>query len=298
MGDTSTANLGDTIPTIINEAQFTRQFKGIMRGLSWNVRKGKGSTVNIPYFNTAVSHQLTEGIDMTTAETMQDTNVQVTPYEAGLKIVLTKTVVEDDNEDLTRAAGRLLGDGYELKVDQDLLARLDNGTNSMGAAGSTLTMGYVAAARALLAGNAVSNGGPAPSPYVAVHHPFVTLDLVDVLTPLVPTAGTTQSAMGAMADDVLRNYAIGRLFGMPLIEDGNLAIDSADDVKGGVFASGPSGAILYCPAREPNIEMDGGGNGYDASLRGWELVYVGRYGVGNYLNGWCVELYNDATTPA
>jgi hypothetical protein len=294
MGDTTTAQLGDTIPTIINEAQFTRQHKNVMRGLSWNVRKGKGSTVNIPYFNTAVSHQLSEGIDMTTAETMLDTNVQVTPYEAGLKIVLTKTVVEDDNEDLIRAAGRLLGDGYELKVDQDLLARLDNATNSMGAAGSTMTMGYLAAGRALLAGNAISAGGPAPQPYTAVHHPFVTLDIVDILTPLLPgSAATTQAYSGSVADEVIRNYAVGRLFGIPWVEDGNFTIDSGDDVKGGVFASGPNGAILYCPAREPTIE-----NTYDASLRGWELVYVGRYGVGNYLNAWTVELYNDASTPA
>ena len=294
MGDTSTAQLGDTIPTIINEAQFTRQFKGVMRGLSWNVRKGKGSTVNIPYFNTAVSHQLSEGIDMTTAETMQDTSVQVTPYEAGLKIVLTKTVVEDDNEDLIRAAGRLLGDGYELKVDQDLLARLANGTNTVGAAGSTLTMGYVAAGRALLAGNAVSAGGPAPMPYAFVTHPFTMLDIVDILTPLVPgSAATTQAYGGALSGEVIQNYAVGRLFGMPAIEDGNLSIDSADDVKGGVFATGPNGAILYCPAREPGIEST-----YDASLRGWELVYVGRYGVGNYLAGWCVTAYNDAATPA
>ena len=300
---TQTTDLADTIPTIIEEAQFTRQFKGVMRGLSWNVRKGKGSTVNIPYFNTATSHQLTEGIDMTTSEKMEDTNVQVTPYEAGLKIILTKNVVEDDNEDLIRAAGRLLGDGYELKVDQDLLARLDNATVSLGGAATTLTMGQVAAARSLLSGNAVSSGGPAPMPYVAVHHPFATLDLVDILTPIIPTRESASSGYqapggAAMMNDVLANYAIGRLFGMNWVEDGNLSIDSSDDAKGGVFAAGMNGGILYCPAREPTIEMDGGGNGYDASLRGWELVYVGRYGVGNYLNGWTVELYNDCLTPA
>jgi hypothetical protein len=297
MGDTTTAQLTDTIPTIIESAQFTRMHKNVMRGLSWNVRKGKGSTVNIPYFNTAVSHQLSEGIDMVNAETMLDTNVQVTPYEAGLKIVLTKNVVEDDNEDLIRAAGRLMGDSYELKVDQDLLGRLANGTNTVGGASTTLTMGQIAAGRALLAGNPVSAGGPAPLPYTFVHHPFVTLDIVDILTPLLPAAGTTQSAAGAMADAVLREYAVGRLFGMPVVEDGNVPLTGTSDYKGGIFATGPNGAILYCPAREPTIERDGG-DGYDASLRGWELVYVGRYGVGNYLAGWCVTSYNDGTTPA
>jgi hypothetical protein len=298
MPQTTTAELTDTIPTIIEEAQFTRQFKGVMRGLSWNIRKGKGSTVNVPYFGTVTSNQLTEGVDMTSSETMQDTNVQVTPYEAGLKIILTKNVVEDDNEDLIRAAGRLLGDGYETKVDQDLLARLDNGTNSLGGAGTTMTMGQLAAARALLQGNAVSSGGPAPTPYVIVSHPFVELDIVDTLTPIpLTSAGTsgwaTNAMSGPMTENILANYSVGRIFGMPFITDGNLSIDTSDDVKGGCFASGSNGAIIYVPAREPGVETE-----YDASLRGWELVYVGRYGVGNYLNGWTVELYHDASTPS
>ena len=291
---TKTDELGDTIPTILEEAQYRRQFKAVMRGLSWNIRKGKGSTVNVPYFGEVVSRQLTEGVDMITDEKMTDTNVQVTPYEAGLKIILTDDVIEDNNEDLIRAAGTLLGDGYEKKVDTDLLERLDNGTNSLGGAGTTQTMGHIAAARALLGGNATSAGGPAPTPYVVVTHPFVELDVVDVLTPLAPVAGTAvASPGGALMDDILSNYAVGKLFGMPYITDGNLAIDSSDDVKGGAFATGQRGAIIYVSAREPQVRPT-----RDESLRGWELVYVGRYGVGNYLNGWTVELYNDASTPS
>ena len=114
---TTTGELGDTIPTIIEEAQFTQQFKAIMRPLSWNIPKGKGSTVNVPYFGEATSRQLAEGVDMVNDEKMVDTNVQITPYEAGLKIILTDVVIEDDNEALIRAAGVVLGDAYEKKRD-------------------------------------------------------------------------------------------------------------------------------------------------------------------------------------
>jgi hypothetical protein len=289
---TKLTELADTIPTIIEEAQFTQQFKAIMRGLCWNIKKGKGSTVNIPYFGVVAANVQSDGVDMTQAETMSDTNVQITPYEVGLKIILTDNVIEDDNEDLIRAAGRLLGDGFELKRDQDLLARFDNATTSLAGANTTLTMGHVAAARALLAGNAVTAGGPAPSPYVTVIHPFQELDIVDVITPVIPAAGSAMYSTG-FSDEVLRNYSIGRLFGMPVVIDGNLAIDSDADVKAGCFASGNGGGIIYVSAREPSVETE-----RDASLRGYELNYVGRYGVGNYLNGWSVELYTDATTPA
>jgi hypothetical protein len=245
------------------------------------------------YFGEVTANVLTDGVDMTASETMTDTNVQITPYEAGLKIILTDNVIEDDNEALIRAAGRLLGDGFEKKRDQDLLARLDNATNSLAGASTTLTMGHFAAARALLAGNATTAGGPAPTPYVGVIHPFREPDIVDVLTPTVPGGTTPATTPGSVTDDVLRNYSVGKLFGMQIVMDGNLAIDSSSDCKGGVFSMGAGGGIIYVSAREPSVETE-----RDASLRGYELNYVGRYGVGNYLNGWTVELYTNASTPA
>ena len=36
----------------------------------------------------------------------------------------------------------------------------------------------------------------------------------------------------------------------------------------------------------------------DESLRATELNIVGEYAVGEYLAGWIVELYNDASDPA
>src|SRR3990167_4208045 len=130
MSITKVEDLGDTIPTIIEEAQFIRQFKAVMRGLAWTIRKGKGSTVNIPYFSELTANQLQEGIDMTGSETLQDTNVQITPTEKGLKTILTDSVIEDDNEALKRAAGALMGDAYEKKLAQDLFARLRSSLSS------------------------------------------------------------------------------------------------------------------------------------------------------------------------
>lgn len=293
MAITTLAELGDTIPTIIEEAMFTAQFKAIMRSLCWNIRKGKGTNVNVPYFGEVIASQLTEAIDMTASQTMGDTNVQIVPYEVGLKIILTDNVIEDDNEDLKRAAGVLLGDGFEKKRDQDLLGQLDDATTSLAGSANALTMGHFAAARATLLGNPTSAGGPAPAPFAGVIHPYHELDIVDILTPLAPSVSSVVGGVsGAMADAVLRDYSIGRLFGIPIISDGNMAL-TASAAKGGVFSSGKRGGLIYVSAREPSVEPE-----RDASLRGWELNYVGRYGVGEYLPGWIVELFADATAPA
>ena len=304
MAITTDSVMADTVPTVLESARFTSEFIAEMSKLVWNIRKElhDGKNVNVPYFGTITARNLTEGVDNTASETMSDTLVTITPGEVGCKIILTDKLVRDNNEDIKAAAGRLLGNAMEVKRDQDLLAQLDDATNSLGA-GSTATLGQIAAARAQLKGNPVSSGGPAPGQLAIIHHPYVTLDVVDVLTPLLPfgvitTAGTALAAMqapgGALMEEVVRQYAVGRLFGMPWIEDGNIDITTiADSAKGGVFATGEGGSIILATAAEWEIEPE-----RDASLRATELNVVGEYGVGEYLAGWIVELNHDATLPA
>ena len=287
MAITTDTVLADTVPTVLEKARLTQQFKAIMASLCWNIRKElhDGKDVNVPYFGTVTASELTEGMDMTSSETMEDTLVTITPGEVGCKIILTDKLVRDNNEDVKAAAGRILGDAMEYKRDCDLIGQLDDATNTLGAAGSA-TMGQIAAARAILGGNAVSAGGPAPTPYAVVMHPYVTLDLVDVVTPTTPATETGTLGLG---DEILRNYTIGKLFGMPIIEDGNIPTGTC---KGGCFSTGEGGAIILATADEWSVEAE-----RDASLRATELNIVGEYGVGEYLAGWIVELYHDAGTP-
>ncbi len=295
MAITTDSVMADTVPTVLESARFTEQFIAEMSGLVWRITKElhDGKTINVPYFGTITARGLTEGIDMVASETMSDALVTITPAEVGCKLILTDKLVRDDQEDIKAAAGRILGNAMEVKRDQDLLGQLDDGTNSLGS-GATLTLGQIAAGRAMLKGNPVSSGGPSPGQLCVVHHPYTLLDLVDVFTPLVPAAGTTQSAAGALADEVVRNYSIGRLFGMPIIEDGNIdTTTTANSAKGGVFSMGTGGSIILGTANEWSVEAE-----RDASLRATELNVVGEYGVGEYLAGWIVELAHDATLPS
>ena len=295
MAVTTDAVLADTVPTVLESARFTSEFIAEMSKLVWNIRKElhDGKNVNIPFWGTVTARALTEGVDNTTSETMEDTLVTVTPSEVGVKIILTDKLVRDNNEDVKAAAGRLLGNAMEVKRDIDLLGQFASAATSLGS-GGTATMGQLAAARAILKGNPVSKGGPAPGGLVMVHHPYVTLDLIDVLTPLVPVAGTTSVSMAPMADDVIRNYAVGRLFGMPWIEDGNIDIAAtANSARGGVFNTGEGSAIILATALTWEVEPE-----RDASLRATELNVVGEYGVGFYDSDWAVGLIHDATLPA
>lgn len=292
MAVTTTTVLSDTIPTIIEEARYTMQHNAVIANLVWKSPKkdGEGSTKNFPYWGTVSAYDLTENVDMSNPQSMADTTVTITPSEVGAQIVLTDKLVRDNQEDVKRAAGRILGDAMAVKQDSDLAEHFSNGGTDLGSDG-TMTMGQVAAAVAILAGNPTSQRGPAPRPYVMVHHPYCLLDLVDVLTPLIPGTAGNPVPMSGIADEVVRNYNIGRLFGVDIYEDGNLST-SGDACDGAVFASGEGGSIILCEAKQWDVEPE-----RDASLRATELNIVGEYGSDGYNDNWIVEMSHDATAP-
>jgi len=264
-----------------------------MSSLVWRIAKKlhDGKNTNIPVWGNISAHLLNEAVDMVASETMDDTLVTITPQEVGCKLIITDKVQRDNNEDVKSAAGRLLGNAMEVKRDQDLLGLFSSASTTLGAGGAA-TLGQVAAARAILKGNPVSSGGPAPGGLAYVIHPYVELDLADVFTPVIPAAGTTTAMGSSLTDDVLKNYMVGRIMGMPLIEDGNIAA-AAGTCHGGIFATGEGGGIILATANEWSVEPE-----RDASLRATELNIVGEYGVGVYNSVWIVDMNHDATLPA
>jgi hypothetical protein len=296
MAYTSTSQLSDTISTVISEARFTEQIKEVISGVCWKITKPEhdGSTVNLPYWGTVSANNLNEGIDMVNPQAMEDTNVQFTPGEVGAQILITDKVARDNNEDVLRAAGRILGEAMIAKREQDLAGQFTDATTDLGGAGTSSTLGQLAAARATLAGNALSAGGPAPMPYGVIHHPYVLLDLVDVFTPTSAGGTTPLPAVGSgIAEDTLANYTIGRVFGMPVLESANISIDGSDDAIGVAMSMGTGGGLVLATAKDWQISPE-----RDESLRATELNVVGEYAVGEYLPGWMVSLTNDAAAPA
>ena len=295
MAITNTSVLSDTIQTVISEARYTEQIKEVISGVCWRITKPlhDGSTVNLPYWGTVTANNLSEGIDMVNPQAMEDTNVQFTPGEVGAQIVLTDKVARDNNEDVLRAAGRILGEAMVAKREQDLAGQFTDATTDLGGSTTVATLGIIAAARATLAGNSLANGGPAPMPYGVIHHPYVLLDLVDVLTPTLPGSNSHIAVGSGIAEDTLVNYTIGRVFGMPVLESANISIDSTPDAIGVVLSMGTGGGLVLATANEWGISPE-----RDESLRATELNVVGEYAVGEYLPGWMVSLTNDATAPA
>ena len=282
MAVTTSSSIGHVVDTVIAEARRTQMHRTVMEPLvrTYRVSKGAGDRLEIPKFGTVTAGALVEGTDMTNPQTLTTTKLTITPGEVGAQIVVTDRALRTAREDMSRAAGRVLGDAIAKKLDKDLLGLLDGFSTSLGAAGTNITMGHLRAAVSRLHGAAQ----PAPKPHFAVLHPYQAHDLAADISP----TGTYPVPSG-ISQTVLENHWVTRAFGVDVFQAGNLTVDANDDAKGGLFSKE---AIVLVVFKDWAVERE-----RDASLRAWELNVVADYGFGEYEDSWGVELLFDAATP-
>ena len=279
---TTSTQVDDVIKTVLAEARYTEQHRNVMSNLvrKYTIGKGEGDSVDIPKFGTVTAQDLIEGVDMANPQELTTSKVTITPGEVGAQIILTDKAINAANADILRAAGRVLGDAMAKKQDQDLLGLLDGFTQSLPGAGTAPTLAHLRAAKSRLHGAAE----PAPMKHFAVVHPYQWDAIAGNLAP----TGTYPIPQG-ISDSVIRDYWAGRVFGMDVFIDGNIAVDASGDAKGGVFSKE---ALVLVTLKNWGVERE-----RDASLRAWEINVVADYGFGEFADAWGVEFYSDATTP-
>ncbi len=283
MATTTTTSISDVVDTVIAEARRTQMHRTVMEPLvrTYRVARGSGDRLEIPKFGAVTASALTEGVDMTTPQALTTSKVTITPGEVGAQIVVTDRALRTAQEDMARAAGRVLGDAIASKLDTDLLGLLDGFGTSLGSASTSLTMGHLRAAVSRLHGASE----PAPGPYRAVLHPYQAHDLAKDISP----TGTYPIPSG-ISQTVLENHWVARAFGVDVFQAGNLPVDTGDNsAKGGVFSKE---ALVLVMFQDWAVERQ-----RDASLRAWELNVVADYGYGEYEDAWGVEMHFDAAAP-
>jgi hypothetical protein len=285
---TTASDLDSLIQVIVGEMRFTARHAVPMANLVTRVDmpENRGSPFDLPKMGTLTAVNLTEGVDVTSFETVTDTDVSIDPTEVGVFVALTDRSLRRAPAAFESAVAGEAARAYAYKLDLDLLRQFSSFSNTLGTAGSDMTIGFLSAGRARVKGGSEPGQGPVH----VVLHPFGIKDIVDDLT---PSGGNSIPA--GISDDVTRQYLtenfVGntKLYGMSVWEDGNIEIDTSDDAKGGVFCQN---AIFLAITMEPTQEKQ-----RDASLRGDEIVIVGEYGYAEWLDAAGVEIYHDATAP-
>tara|TARA_R100001082_G_scaffold32125_2_gene16485 strand:+ start:4732 stop:5601 length:870 start_codon:yes stop_codon:yes gene_type:complete len=281
----TTGNLESAQRTIIATARYTEEHNAPAMALieSMNLPKG-ASTITVPKVGQMSMDDLVDGVDIIDEEEIGMTTIDLTASEVGAKIILTDKLVRQMAQNVFAIIGRQLGDGMARKKDTDVHALYSglNGGTTLGAAGATMSLANVAGSIAYTKANKFG------SQVYILQHPNAVFDIANTAV----TASATYPVPDGWSSDLLGNFFSGLrpLNGVPIFEDGNLAVDSSDDAIGVIAAKD---ALVVLNSVETRTERQ-----RDVSLRATEVVMTADYGVFELDDSRGAPLTFDAAAPS
>jgi hypothetical protein len=266
----TTGNLENAQKIIISSARYTEEHNAPALALIEQFSLPKGAkTVTVPKVGQMSMSDLVDGQDIIDEEEIGMTTVDLTASEVGAKVILTDKLVRQSANNVFSIIGRQLGDGMARKKDTDVIALYTglNGGTALGADGRNFNAANVHA----IISNAKAN--KFGSQLYIIHHPNAVATLSKEAA---TTAGNNAEITSGWSADLLSNFYSGLrpINGVPIFEDGNIAIDtSVGDASGyGVIADKTALAALTSVDTRTERQRD-------ASLRATEIVMTADYGV-------------------
>lgn len=293
---TTKTSIDDAVGRYVAEARYTLQERpGVLfRSFRGEVLPtGSGPTYNIPKFGQVSTVALTEGVDMANAQEITDANTPITPAEYGAQVILTDIMLDTVDPEMFRVAGKILADSFDRQREQTLCDDLDNFSVAIGSAGTALNLGHMMAAHASVKYNAPANstagrgGEPAPDPIFGFITPSMSHSLKKTMAGGIGASANSQIVPNTERAAFGEEYEAG---GVMVHTTVNLTKDTSDDVKGGVASR--EAIITATHGGGPSEERE-----RDASLRAWEVNFVGRWGRAEYNDAFGREMLFDSALP-
>ena len=277
--ETTSSTLSELFENITQEAIFTFQETSVMRPLvTLYPIVGSGKTVEVPVYPAITASAVNEATDLTNTA-VNPTSETITASEVGVMTTLTDLARDSASRNVGADIGKLFGEAIAKKVDTDLATLLDSFTTTIDSAG-----GVELTADKLFQAQAILRSLNVPAPYYGVFSPKAVFNLKKTLT----SAGynTNANAISDIGNEALTNGYVGRVAGIDIFENANIAINANDDSAGGVFHPMALGLALK---EDFKVETQ-----RDASLRGTEIVASICYGTGVIKNNYGVRVISDS----
>ena len=277
--ETTSSTLSELFENITQEAIFTFQETSVMRPLvTLYPIVGSGKTIEVPVYPAITASAVNEATDLTNTA-VNPTSETITASEVGVMTTLTDLARDSASRNVGADIGKLFGEAIAKKVDTDLATLLDSFTTTLDSAG-----GVELTADKLFQAQAILRSLNVPAPYYGVFSPKAVFNLKKTLT----AAGynTNANAISDIGNEALTNGYVGRVAGIDIFENANIAINANDDSAGGVFHPMSLGLALK---EDFKVETQ-----RDASLRGTEIVASICYGTGVIKNNYGVRVISDS----
>lgn len=270
-------------PTILTKSPVVTRLR---------LEKGKGRTINIPRFTQRfVAETTAEGVPISKLQKLVPDMQSFSTYEIGVATIITKQSEWYTPEPIVARAGRYMGAAIKRRQEEDMISLFSLPTRTIGAPGSTFNPSWLAAAEARLAANTeIFPYDPASKP-IAIVHPYQ-------LFPVLGQSGTIGSnafsggnaPIPGWTEDLIRNYDIKQLYGVPVAKHIMLPIDANDDAIGCVFARD---AFVFIDTPQPFTQA----TDEDILVNAIIMVARSHYGVGFMDDQFAISLIADASTP-
>ena len=269
MGKTIASDLAAGQIAMVGQARYQYEHRTLSTQLFTRMTLDPGEKSKyIPKFGGVTAKDLTDGVDMTEAQSLTITGTTHTTDEAGCKIIITKKLRSQLKEDAYRAAGKVIGNAMAKKIDQDGLT-LFSGLNTALGAGSatTFSLSYLQAAVTQCLGQSE----PVPEPIVCVVHPYMLHNIVGELA--AAASSFADIDLHSALKSGLAQYYRGneKLFNTAVFATGNITAvaGTTNCAYGAVFSKS---AFIYLVGWEPENWLE-----EDKSLRGFEIGIVADY---------------------
>ena len=278
--ETTNTTLDDLFENITAEAIFTFQDVGVVRNLvTMYPITGSGKVVDIPIYPTVSAAAVNEATDLTNTA-VSTSNATITVGEKGIMATLTDMARNTASRNVGADLGRLFGEAIAKKVDTDLVQLFGSFTTNILDSGG----GVELTADKLFQAQAILRSLNVPAPYYGVFNPKAVFNLKKTLT----NAGynTSANALSEIGNEALTNGYVGRVAGIDIFENANIAINVNSDSEGCVFHPIALGLALK---EDFKVETQ-----RDASLRATEIVASIVYGTGIIKENYGVTIVSDS----
>ena len=271
---------GEIFENITQAAQFTFNENALLRQLvtTYNMVGTPGLTASVPvYPRVTGATALAAGADLTANADVDATAVDITAAEYAQMATLQDIVIESSPLSVAQDTGKILGDSIAQAMDELIVDLFSSVTTEVGpGAGNELTVETILKAAATLRANSVPMNG-----LVAVLSPFQAFNIKKVLLNAGGTLGNN-----SVANEIAREYFVGRIAGVDIYESASVDVDGNDDAVGAVFHPAAIGMVMK---RDLRIATE-----RDESLRGFEIVASAAFGAGILDQNKIVKLTGDS----
>lgn len=292
-GPTTTAQLADSLQTVIDSALTVREYQGRWAQTCEVQRLPQGTGLSWEEVALAQlsAQAITETTELDNPQQISDSLLTLTPTQVGIHIRITDKAKHRVTPKVLAKTGVLGQQAMDRYKDEQYITLLDSATTSLSGTGSTLVSGVIGAAARRITSN-VTEG--ATSAISTVLHGY---QIHDIQTEILSGLGTYAIPSG-LTEEVFRRGFSGTCMGTNVYEDGNIPIDSTPDAKGGVHAREAVICVQGMSPRAVSVRKEHIGGGATDMFLYDDFIFGERHaGGGSSGGGWLFEIFSDATVP-